>query len=165
MATQNLIQYLETSQYNALPVGGTLPIGEAAMNRRQVETFISGAAIAAGDLVCIDLAKTDNSEKVITIIPADGAATTKRMCVGFALTTASGAGETVDVTIAGLHAEANCADSGGAGVAVQAGDFLSPSAVAGRADEYVAGDTVPPIAYALTTAAGNKAAVFVIKQM
>jgi len=164
MATQNIIQYLETSQYNALPnPGGLLPVGEAAMNRRQVETFISGAAIAANDLVCIDLSKTDNSEKVITIIKADGSAGTKRMCVGFALNAASGAGETVDVTIAGLHAEANCADSGG--TAVAAGDFLSPSAVAGRADEYVAGDTVPPIGYALTTAASNKAAVFVIKQM
>lgn len=165
MATQNLIQYLETSQYNALPAGGTLPVGEAAMNRRQVETFISGAAIAANDLVCIDLAKTDNSEKVITIVKADGADITKRMCVGFALTTAAGAGETVDVTIAGLHAVANVNSGGGAGVAVQAGEFVSPSGVAGRADEYVAGDTVPPIGYALTTAAGDKAAVFVIKQM
>ena len=46
MATQNIIQYLETSQYNALPSGGTVAVGIEAMNRRQIETFIASEAIA-----------------------------------------------------------------------------------------------------------------------
>lgn len=158
MATQNLIQYLETEQYNALPAGGTVAVGIEAMNRRQVETFISGAAIAQNDLVCLDLSKTANGEKAITIIPADGADVAKRCVVGFALQAASAAGETVDVTIAGLHAEANVLTG------VAKGSGLSTSGTPGRSDAYVAGDTVPVIGFALETAAANLAPVFVIKQ-
>ena len=158
MATQNIIQYLETSQYNALPSGGTVPVGIEAMNRRQIETFISGAAIAANDLVCLDLSKTANGEKAITIIKADGGDVTKRCVVGFALEAATGAGESVDVTIAGLHADANVITG------VAKGTGLSTSGTPGRSDAYVAGDTVPVIGFALETAAANKAPVFVIKQ-
>ena len=70
MATQNLIQYLETSGYNALPAGGTIPVGKEAMNRRQIETFISGAAIAANDLVALDLTATGLGTQGITVIKA-----------------------------------------------------------------------------------------------
>tara|TARA_R100001086_G_scaffold224174_1_gene142056 strand:- start:8192 stop:8674 length:483 start_codon:yes stop_codon:yes gene_type:complete len=159
MATQNIIQYLETSQYNALPnPGGLVPVGAEAMNRRQVETFIAGAAIAANDLVCLDLSKTDNGEKAITIIKADGAVVAKRCVVGFALNAATNAGDSVDVTIAGLHIDANVLTG------VAQGTGLSTSGTAGRSDAYVAGDTVPVIGFALETAAANKAPVFVIKQ-
>ena len=145
MATQNIIQYLETG------------VGIEAMNRRQVETFISGAAIAANDLVCLDLSKSSNGDKAITIIKADGSDVTKRCVVGFALEAATAAGQTVDVTIAGIHKSANVA-------AVNKGDSLSTSGTAGRADAYVAGDTVPVIAFALENHSANVAPVFVLKQ-
>ena len=57
MATQNIIQYLETTQYNALPSGGTVPVGIEAMNRRQIETFISGGAIVLMIWYVLTLAK------------------------------------------------------------------------------------------------------------
>jgi hypothetical protein len=158
MATQNIIQYLETSQYNALPAGGTIAVGVEASNRRQIETFISGAAIAANDLVALDFSKTSDGEIAITIVKADSASANSIAVVGFALNAATGAGENVDVTIAGLHQSANVAG------AVAKGDRLSISAVAGQADTYVNSDTVPIIAYACEDDTANVASVFVIKQ-
>ena len=158
MATQNIIQYLETSQYNALPAGGTIAVGIEAMNRRQIETFIAGAAIAANDLVALDFSKTSDGEIAITVVKADSGSTDSIAVVGFALNAAAAAGETVDVTIAGLHKSANVAG------AVAKGDRLSISAVAGQADTYVNSDTVPVIAYACEADTANIASVFVIKQ-
>ena len=158
MATQNIIQYLETSQYNALPSGGTVAVGIEASNRRQIETFISGAAIAANDLVALDFSQTADGDMAITIVKADSASTDSIAVVGFALNAATGAGENVDVTIAGLHQSANVAG------AVAKGDRLSISAVAGQADTYVNSDTVPIIAYACEDDTANVASVFVIKQ-
>ena len=158
MATQNIIQYLETSQYNALPAGGTIAVGVEASNRRQIETFISGAAIAANDLVALDFSKTSDGEIAITIVKADSASANSIAVVGFALNAATGAGENVDVTIAGLHQSANVAG------AVAKGDRLSISAVAGQADTYVNSDTVPVIGYACEAPTANVGSVFVIKQ-
>ena len=36
MATQNLVQYLESTQYSAYPGGSSSSVGVSAMNRRQV---------------------------------------------------------------------------------------------------------------------------------
>ena len=47
MATNTLIQYLGTSQSTGL--GVSTPVGGDTMDRSQVETFIAGAAITAGD--------------------------------------------------------------------------------------------------------------------
>ena len=108
------------------------------MNRRQIETFIAGAAIAANDLVALDFSKTSDGEIAITVVKADSGSTDSIAVVGFALNAAAAsAGETVDVTIAGLHKSANVAG------AVAKGDRLSISAVAGQADTYVNSDTVP----------------------
>jgi len=158
MATQNIIQYLETSQYNALPAGGTIAVGVEASNRRQIETFISGGAIAANDLVALDFSKTSDGEIAITIVAADSTSANSIAVVGFALNAATGAGENVDVTIAGLHSSANL--EGG----VAKGDRLSISAVAGQADTYVNSDTVPVIGYACEAPTANVGSVFVIKQ-
>ena len=158
MATQNIIQYLETSQYNALPSGGTVAVGIEAMNRRQIETFIAGAAIAANDLVALDFSKTSDGEIAITVIKATSGSTNSVAVVGFALNAATAAGETVDVTIAGLHTSANCKTG------ITKGMTLSISGVAGQADQYIAGDTVPIIGYAVENEAANVASVFVIKQ-
>ena len=158
MATQNIIQYLETSQYNALPAGGTIAVGVEASNRRQIETFISGGAIAANDLVALDFSKTSDGEIAITIVAADNASANSIAVVGFALNAATGAGENVDVTIAGLHSSANLEGT------VAKGDRLSISAVAGQADTYVNSDTVPVIGYACEAPTANVGSVFVIKQ-
>ena len=159
MATQNIIQYLETSGYNALPAGGTLPVGVEAMNRRQIETFISGGAIAANDLVALDFSATGDGTIGITVVKANAGSVDSIAAIGFALGTTTGAGETVDVTIAGIHVSANVAG------AVAKGDRLSISAVAGQADTYVNSDTVPVLGYALEADTANIASVFVIKQM
>jgi hypothetical protein len=158
MATQNIIQYLETSQYNALPSGGTVPVGIEAMNRRQMETFIAGAAIAANDLVALDFSQTADGDKGITVIKADSGSTNSICAIGFAINAAAAAGDTVDVTIAGIHEKANCKTG------ITKGKPLSISGVAGQADEYVAGDVVPIVAYATENEAANVATVFVIKQ-
>ena len=158
MATQNIIQYLETSQYNALPAGGTIAVGVEASNRRQIETFISGGAIAANDLVALDFSKTSDGEIAITIVAADSASANSIAVVGFALNAATDAGENVDVTIAGLHSSANLEGT------VAKGDRLSISAVAGQADTYVDTDTVPVIGYACEAPTANVGSVFVIKQ-
>ena len=160
MATQNIVQYLETSQYFAdQRDGSTTSIGPEAMNRRQIETFIAGGVIAANDLVALDFSATGDGTIGITVVKANSGSADSVAGLGFALSSAAAAGETVDVTIAGIHVSANVAG------AVAKGDRLSISAVAGQADTYVNSDTVPVLAYALEADTANVASVFVIKQM
>jgi hypothetical protein len=158
MSTQNIIQYLETSQYNALPSGGTTSVGVGAMNRRQVETFIAAEAIAANDLVSLDLSKTSDGDKGIYIVKADTGTATDKCAIGFALNGATAAGETVDVTVAGIHESANVDG------ATAAGDTLCIGSTAGRASIYLNTDVVPIIAIAAEADTANVATVFVIKQ-
>ena len=159
MATQNLIQYLETSGYNALPAGGTLPVGKEAMNRRQIETFISGAAIAANDLVALDLTATGLGTQGITIVKADKNTDSTCIAIGFALESAAGAGEYIDVTIAGVHEKANVAG------ASDAGKRLAVSLTPGQAALYTNADTQVIIAYGMGPDTANVGPVFVVKQM
>jgi hypothetical protein len=159
MATQNIIQYLETTQYYAdQRDGSTVAVGPTVMNRRQIETFIAGGSISANDLVALDFSKTTDGEIAITVVAADSASVNSIAVVGFALADAA-SGETVDVTIAGLHVSANLNGT------VAKGDRLSISAVSGQADTYVNSDTVPVIAYAVEAPTANVGSVFVIKQM
>jgi hypothetical protein len=159
MATQNIVQYLETSQYFAdQRDGSTTSIGPEAMNRRQIETFIAGGVIAANDLVALDFSATGDGTIGITVVKADSGSTDSIAALGFALSSAAAAGETVDVTIAGIHVSANVNT-------VAKGDRLKISAVAGQADVYGNTDTVPVLAYALEADTANVASVFVIKQM
>ena len=157
MATQNIIQYLETEQYNALPGGSNVAVGVAAMNRRQVETFIAAEDIDANDLVALDLSQTSDGDKGIFVVKADTDTATDKCAIGFALADALD-GETVDVTIAGIHTSANV------DAATAAGSSLCVGATDGQADVYEAGFTVPIIAIAAEAAATNVATVFVIKQ-
>ena len=53
MATQTLINYLETTQQDGF--GASVDVGLAAMNRRQVETYKADEALAAGDWVALSL--------------------------------------------------------------------------------------------------------------
>jgi len=160
MATQNIIQYLETSAYFAdQREGSTTSIGVEAMNRRQVETFIASGAIAIGEAVSLDLSKTTGGDAMIHAIVGDDTTATKVACVGFALTAAAD-GETVDVCIAGI-----CEGKVANGVAI--GDRLRLDA-AGVAEVYAATDTMPIVAYAVDENSSGSAAlatVIVIKQM
>ncbi len=159
MATQNIIQYLETSQYNALPSGGTVPVGIEAMNRRQIETFIASEAIAVGDTVALDFSKAGSGDKGIFVVKCDDNTATKKCAVGVAISAATAAGDTVDAVIAGMvdNAKVAGATAVGSSMAVSA-------ATVGELALYVAGDTLPVFAIAATAHAGGTATVFVLKQ-
>ena len=157
MATQNIIQYLETSQYNALPSGGTVAVGIEAMNRSQVETFIAAETIAANDLVSLDLSQTNDGDKGIYVVKADTGTATDKCAIGFALTGAA-TGETVNVTIAGIHESANVAG------ATIAGSPLCAGGTNGQAAVYAGTEALPVVAIAAEADTANVATVFVIKQ-
>jgi hypothetical protein len=148
MATQNIIQYLETTQYYAdQRDGSTVAVGPAAMNRRQVETYIASEAIAVGEAVSLDMSKTAAGDVMIHAVVADNA-------------TAAAEGETLDVCIAGV-----CEGLLAAGVA--AGDRLRLD-TAGAVDAYANSDVFPIVAYAVDangTASPANGTVVVIKQM
>ena len=111
MATSTLIQFLGTGEK-----AGT-------SNRSQVETFLAGGTIAAGDAVAFDLSKT-GADKVLFVIEATAAA--KALIVGIALNAAV-AGDKVEVVVSGY------VDSADVATGVTAGAQLSgSSATAGR---------------------------------
>ena len=151
MATNTLLQYLQADD------GSGTPLGVTASNRRQVERYIAGGAIAANDLVAFDFSKTADGEIALTVVKADSGSADSIAVVGFALEGAA-IGDELNVTIAGIHVSANVAG------AVAKGDRLSISAVAGQADTYVAADSVPIIGYAVEADTANIASVMVIKQ-
>ena len=62
MATNTILQSLNTSAEGA---------GTGSSARRQIETYIASGAIAAGDLVCFDITKTNDSDKCLHIVKAD----------------------------------------------------------------------------------------------
>jgi len=162
MATNTLIQYLETSAYPAdQRDGSTEAVGFSVMNRRQVETFVAGGTITANQLVAIDLSQTGLGVQAGTVVPADNASGNTIIAVGFALNGAS-EGENVDVTIAGVHETADIK----ALETIAVGDRLIVSDSAGDAAEYGAADVVPIIGYAMTAGSGTPltCSVFVVKQ-
>lgn len=121
MATQNLLQRLDSS---AETTGSSVN----ASNRRIEEVFIASEAISAGDFVCLDLDRSDNSDKALyvkklTVTPISS------LGIGVAIAGAS-AGENIRVCIRGF-VSANV-DAG-----IAQGDRLVGSAVAGRADTAV----------------------------
>jgi hypothetical protein len=80
MATSTLIQYLETEQKDGF--GASVAVGPATLNRRQVETFLAAATIAAGDLVSLDASQTADGDKAIKIVKSDSAAAAASCPVG-----------------------------------------------------------------------------------
>jgi hypothetical protein len=157
MATQNIIQYLETSQYNALPSGGTVAVGIEAMNRRQIETFIASEAIAEKEAVAFDITKTADGDKMIHVVKADSNDADRTAFVGIALAAAAAAGDTIDVCIAGL-CQAKTDGS------VTKGSALALFTTAGELKNYANSDVLPPVAYACADDDVDVATVIVIKQ-
>ena len=148
MATSTLLQSLDLDANQ---------MGVTASNRRQVESFIAGEAIAANDLVCLDFSQSQDADKVVVIKKADSTAAETVAAIGFALNAAA-ANEVCRVTIAGIHVSANVDGT------TAKGDRLKVSATAGRAGVYANTDTVPIIGYAVEDDTANVATVFVIKQ-
>lgn len=158
MATQNIIQYLETEQYSALPGGSNVAVGVQAMNRRQIETFIASEAISAQDVVAFDITKTADGDKMVHVVKADGNDADRVAVVGVALEAAAAEGDTLDVCIAGI-CEAKTDGS------VAKGDRLIADATTpGAFHTADAADVLPIIAYATEEDSGTVATVIVIKQ-
>ncbi len=144
MATQNIIQYLETG------------VGIEAMNRRQVETFIASEAIADKEAVAFDITKTSDGDKMIHVVKGDSNDAEHTAFVGVALGAAA-IGETVDVCIAGL---CQVKTDG----SVTKGSALSLFTTAGELKNYANSDVLPPVAYACADDSADIATVIVIKQ-
>ena len=124
MATSTLIQSL-------------IPGADADQShRREVETFLANAAIAAGDWVQFDTSQT-GADRVLYVIEAPGVATHgNSKAIGCALNAATAAGQKVDVVVGGYHPLASVPG------AVVAGDLLvGPIGTAGQAAIFVPGTT------------------------
>jgi len=116
MATTDIIQYLETSAYSALPGGAAEAVGVRSLNRRKVETFIATEAIAIGQVVSLDASQTADGDKGIKCALAGTGSNDTVFAVGIALTAAA-AGETFDACIRGI-CEAQVAASAAKGNAL-----------------------------------------------
>jgi len=142
MATSTLIQFLGPGE------------GAATVNRRQVETYIAGGTIAAGDWVALDTGKT-GADKALYVI-ATPAVAGRGNVAGVALAAAS-SGDKVDVVIGGYVGAAKVA----AGTAQHAS--LTTSATAGTAVTYATGTHTGtgPCGVALTAEAGGFSEAYV----
>ncbi len=156
MATSTLVQFLGDGITSPTSIAGD------TSNRRQVETFISSAAIVAGDVVGLDNTKT-GADRVLYIKQAANVATGNPLAIGVALDAAAGAGEQVRVVVSGYAADVKC--NGGT---IASGAALSAaSTAAGEVETAAAGDTAGLFAVALeakgaTTA--NKVAIHILKR-
>lgn len=158
MATNTLLQSLNDSANQATT---------GSSSRRQVETFLASAAIAANDLVCLDVSKTADSDKALFIKKADVGAGATTIAIGFALNAAANAGDEVRVTIAGVHESANVDGSTVAGSRLIVGTTAGRAAIAADIDEGGSATVkqLPIVAIACEADATNVATVIVIKQI
>lgn len=150
MATSTLIQSLDLTFSDGTIVGNT------PSNRRQIETFIAGGTITAGDWVAFDTTQT-GAERVATVVQAGVVATGNPLAAGVAVRGAA-SGEKVDVVVAGLATNANVDGAVVAGSPLSAG-----AAVAGRAGIATAASIVV-CGVALEADTANVASVWVYKQ-
>jgi hypothetical protein len=147
MATSTLVQFLAEGE------------GGDTSNRRQVETFLAGGAIAKGDWVALDTSKT-GADRALFVIEAAGVATKGNpAAMGVALAAAA-ANERIDVVVAGYVAEANVAAATVAGSAL-----IGPIGTAGQAEIEVPGTTTGAVCgIALDADTTNVAPVMVVKR-
>jgi hypothetical protein len=143
MATSTLIQNLDGTAFESsktVPGSYTAIQPQDVSNRRQVETFIAGATVVAGDWLMFDTSKT-GANRVLTVIQATAIATGNALVVGVCLGSAETdgtltAGSKINVIVSG-YAEIANVDG-----AVVAGDPLTVDTTAGRAHVAVAADVV-----------------------
>ena len=147
MATSTLIQFLASGES-----------GDTS-NRRQIETFIAGGAIAAGDWVQLDTGAT-GADRMLQVIEATTAfATGNPLVCGVSLDTVA-SGDQVRVVVAGYAEGASVANA----VAAAGTALVVDATAAGQAVAIAAADTAPACGVALEAAAGNTADVWVLKQ-
>ena len=152
MATNTLIQKLFASDESG--------VGEDSIkvsNRQELETFFASEAIADGDLVCLDISKTSDGDKMSYVKKLKTDAGVTAVAIGIADQGVS-AGDQIRVVIKGFKAAANVAT----GAAI--GERIVGTATAGRGDVLANSSTLPALAYVVTTASANAADVIVIKQ-
>ena len=148
MATSTLIQNLNTGYVDGFGAAVTGLTG--IMNRQQFETFLAGETVAAGDVVCLDLSKTADSDKALYVVKTDSAATSKKAVVGVVVGSVQSdgaltAGSKISVCIRGIASTKVSA-------AVAQGSYLSVSATAGQLDDTALAVTAPFGAIALEAA-------------
>ena len=147
MATSTLLQTLDADANQ---------MGVTASNRRQVETFIANATIAAGDLLSLDLAQAANADKALYVKVADTGSDDTRCAVGVALHAAT-AGDPISAVIAGLvEAKVKAGTARGTRMAIYS--------TAGILEPYQASFEDPIFAVTGAAESGGKAIVFVLKQ-
>ena len=148
MATSTLLQKLDLAAEG---------FGASTSHRRQVETFLAGGAIAAGDWVAFDTTKT-GADRVLTVIEAVGGGTGTGLTCGVALEAAT-AGARVNVVVAGYVEGASVANA----VAAAGISLVVDATAAGQAVAIAAGDLAPACGVSLEAAAGNLCDVWVFK--
>lgn len=164
MATSTLIQKLDATAFESsktVPGSYTSVSTPDVSNRRQIETFIAGATVVAGDWLMFDTSKT-GATRVLTVIQATAVATGNALVVGVCLGSAETdgsltAGSKINVIISG-YAEVVNVDG-----AVVAGDPLTVDTTAGRAHVAVAADVVT-CGVALAADVTNVAPVWIYKK-
>ena len=153
MATNTLLQSLNDSANQA-----TID----SSNRRQVETYLASAAIAAGDAVCFDASKTNASDKALYVLKASTNAATSKCFVGIAIEAAAAAGDRIKVCISGICiANITAANAASAGVNL----MISSHPAAGELADYSAGSVLQNVGISCEARDGDgQATVMIFKQ-
>lgn len=149
MATSTLVQLLEAGQ------------ASDTSNRRQLETFLAGGTIVAGDVVALDKSQT-GADRVLYVIQCPNVATGEPLAIGVSLDAAA-AGDQVRVVVAGYVADVNCT----AGTILTGAALSAGKTAAGQVETAAAGDTAGLFAVALEAKSAttvNKVAIHIPKR-
>ena len=152
MATNTLIQKLFASDESG--------VGEDSVkvsNRQELETFFASESISDGDLVCLDISKSSDGDKMSYVKKLKTDAGVTAVSIGIADQDAD-EGALIRVVIKGFKADANIAT----GAAI--GERFVGTSTAGRGDVLANSSTLPALGYVVTTASANAADVIVLKQ-
>lgn len=143
MATNTLIQYLETERFSAFPGGASEGVPLDASNRRQTEVYRAGAALNSGDVVALDFSTggLTDGQRGIQVVQSDHAVATSKMVVGIVLGPATpesddGSGGVLSGGLAEVCVRGLCEANVLANVA--AGNLLYITATAGSLDDAIA---------------------------
>lgn len=151
MATSTLLQKLDVQADG---------FGPSTSHRRELETFLAGGVIGAGDWVQFNTSASD-ANRVLSVIEAVASFTNGNPLVcGVALEAAAAAGQPIRVVVAG-YAEGANVDNGVAAAGVA---LVVDGTGAGIANALAASDTCPPCGVSLEAASGGKCDVWVYKR-
>ncbi len=160
MSSNRTVQLLDSSITDAF--GASVDVADSS-NRREVETFLAGGAIDAGDWVAFDTSKT-GSDRVLFVVEAAGVPTLGNSAAfGVSLDTVAtpAAGERVRVRVvtAGYVEGAKVA-----GATVAGSPLVGPVSTAGQAEIEVPGTSTGKLCgIALEADTANVADVLVLK--